>query len=671
MDWLVLLPPSLALTLLLLVPGWALLTMLGRCGLGTLTAAPAVSLGVVAGAALMVEATGWSWGYLPIGVAALVIGALAYGVSRWGGTTLTPAGGVLHPSQRWRNPAAWVGVLVIVGSLLLWLRHLTNVLPEPTAFSQTFDNVFHLNVIRYISDTGDPGPWLPRNLDPALGSTILYPTAWHQLAALALPFAGGSVPVASNALLFVVCAVVWPLSALELCLALGVRTPAALLSAGVLAGSFSSYPFLMLDWGVLYPNLLAYSVIPAALPLLAALLRAGPDTRQPLAPLILIAGLAALGIAVAHPNGALLLLAMAVPALLGGAHTTLRLARIGNITWLRAVLWWCLAAGLLAGFVRLWLFARPTNRPWPPLHDLTTAFQQALYGNPILGPVGPIPALLAATGLALLTLVGRQGWFLGATAVGLTLWVVGSGAPDGPVRELLTGAWYSDSYRLAPILALLSVPAAAYAVDRAVRWVHPTPIPRRAQTDRAAMAPTTRLRRRLLATTTIIPALLVVSSQWSPSIHHAVTHAHTAYDFADFECAEGDVTCLLTPDEFQMLRAVENLTPPDAVLLADPETGASLAYAFTGRRVLRPYIGATVTDAEQLLLEHLRAGPEQPGVCPAIQSTGITHVLDFGRQNVHSRWVETPGLDHLDESPAVRLVERHGAAALYEVVACR
>ena len=105
--------------------------------------------------------------------------------------------------------------------------------------------------------------------------------------------------------------------------------------------------------------------------------------------------------------------------------------------------------------------------------------------------------------------------------------------------------------------------------------------------------------------------------------------------------------------------------------VADPETGASLAYAFTGRRVLRPYIGATVTDAEQLLLEHLRAGPEQPGVCPAIQSTGITHVLDFGRQNVHSRWVETPGLDHLDESPAVRLVERHGAAALYEVVACR
>lgn len=668
MEWLVLAAPSILLIAVLVVPGWGVLTLLGRSGLAALTAAPAVSLGIVVLAALLVEATGWRWGLVPVALTSLIVAAVAFAVRRWTGPDL---GAAQDLAWRWRNPTAWAGALMVVGSLLLWARHLTNVLPEPTSISQTYDNVFHLNVIRFISDTGDPGPWLPRDLNPAEGRTILYPTAWHQLAALAMPLTGGSVQLASNALLFVVCAVVWPLCALELCLALGVRTPAALLGAGVLAGAFSSYPFLMLDWGVLYPNLLSYAVIPATLALLAALVCAGPDTRTPLVPLLLVSGVAVLGTAVAHPNGALLVLALALPAVGSGALTTWHLARRRETSWVRAAVWWVVAAGALAAFVRLWLFARPSSRPWEPLHDIPTALGQALYGNPIMGPPGPIPAFLAAIGFALLALRPQHRWYIGAALVGLTLWVVGSGAPDGPVRELLTGAWYSDSYRLAPILALLSVPAAAYAVDRAVRWVHPTPIPRRAQTDRAAMAPTTRLRRRLLATTTIIPALLVVSSQWSPSIHHAVTHAHTAYDFADFECAEGDVTCLLTPDEFQMLRAVENLTPPDAVLLADPETGASLAYAFTGRRVLRPYIGATVTDAEQLLLEHLRAGPEQPGVCPAIQSTGITHVLDFGRQNVHSRWVETPGLDHLDESPAVRLVERHGAAALYEVVACR
>lgn len=669
MEWLILVGPGLFLTLVLLLPGWGLLTVLGRTGLSALTAAPAVSLGVVVAAALMVEATGWSWGLLPVLVTALALAGAAYGVRRWSGQTLVPAGGSGHPAGSWRNPAAWVGAIAILGSLLIWSRHLTNVLPDPMSFSQTYDNVFHLNAIRFISETGDPGPWLPRNLDPGLGRSILYPTAWHQLASLAMPLSGGSVLVASNALLFVVCAVVWPLSALELCLALGVRTPGALLSAGVLAGSFSSYPFLMLDWGVLYPNLLSYAAIPAALSLLVALLRAGPDTRQPLVPLLLVVGVATLGVAVAHPNGALLLLAMALPSLVAGGLTTLRLARRGEVSWPRATLWWVAGTGLLAGFVRLWLFARPSNSPWPPLHDLPTAFEQAFFGNPIMGPPGPIPAFLAAIGFVLLGVRLRHGWFVGAALIGLALWVVGSGAPEGPVRDLLTGAWYNDSYRLAPILGLMSVPAAAFTIDQALLWLERSPLPRHTAAGSTA-AHGARLRR-LVTATTVIPALLLVSTQWSPSLHHAVTHARTAYDFADLECADGDVTCLLTTDEYALLKELPGLTPPDAVLLAEPATGAALAYAVADRRVLRPYIGATTTAEEQVLLDRIAAPTEQPDLCGALAATGVTHVLDFGRQTVHSHWMDPPALDELDRSPAVRLVQRTGSAALYEVTACR
>ena len=666
MEWLVLAAPSILLIAVLVVPGWGVLTLLGRSGLAALTAAPAVSLGVVVLAALLVEATGWRWGLVPVALTSLIVAAVAFAARRWTGPDL---GAAQDLAWRWRNPTAWAGALMVVGSLLLWARHLTNVLPEPTSISQTYDNVFHLNVIRFISDTGDPGPWLPRDLNPAEGRTILYPTAWHQLAALAMPLTGGSVQLASNALLFVVCAVVWPLCALELCIALGVRTPAALLGAGVLAGAFSSYPFLMLDWGVLYPNLLSYAVIPATLALLAALVRAGPDTRTPLVPLLLVSGVAVLGTAVAHPNGALLVLALTLPAVGSGALTTWHLARRRETSWVRAAVWWVVAAGALAAFVRLWLFARPSSRPWEPLHDIPTALGQALYGNPIMGPPGPIPAFLAAIGFVLLALRPQHRWYIGAALVGLALWVIGSGAPDGPVRELLTGAWYSDSYRLAPILGLVSVPAAAYAIDRTVRWLQPDAPPRRANAE-TVHAHGTRTRRQVVVATLVIPALLLVSTQWSPSMHHAVTHARISYDFVVAPCTDTALSCLLTQDEYDVLEALPRLTPPDAVILADPFTGASLAYAFADRRVLRPYIGASASPAEQVLIERLDSAPDDPAVCQAIVDSGVTHVLDFGLQSVHTYDIHAPGLDELAGSPRVRELFRQGPAVLYEVVGC-
>ena len=41
--------------------------------------------------------------------------------------------------------------------------------------------------------------------------------------------------------------------------------PLALLVAAVMAGSFSAFPILLLNWGVLYPNFLSVALLPALL----------------------------------------------------------------------------------------------------------------------------------------------------------------------------------------------------------------------------------------------------------------------------------------------------------------------------------------------------------------------------------------------------------------------
>jgi hypothetical protein len=57
-------------------------------------------------------------------------------------------------------------------------------------------------------------------------------------------------------------------------------------------------------------------------------------------------------------------------------------------------------------------------------------------------------------------------------------------------------------------------------------------------------------------------------------------------------------------------------------------------------------------------------------VCAAIEAENVTHVLDFGRQEVHGDFHPYPGLQGLRSSDAVELVDREGRAALYAVTAC-
>ena len=49
---------------------------------------------------------------------------------------------------------------------------------------------------------------------------------------------------------------------------------------------------------------------------------------------------------------------------------------------------------------------------------------------------------------------------------------------------------------------------------------------------------------------------------------------------------------------------------------------------------------------------------------------GVGFVLDFGTQEVHPGTHPFRGLDDLEDSDAVRLVDSEGDVRLYEIVAC-
>src|SRR4029079_1269577 len=76
--------------------------------------------------------------------------------------------------------------------------------------------------------------------------------------------------------------VVWPIGCIFLARTLFGSDLAVIVSAGVVSVAFSTYPFMLMGYGVLWPNLFAQALLPGALALLAVVLSAAHRLSPPL-----------------------------------------------------------------------------------------------------------------------------------------------------------------------------------------------------------------------------------------------------------------------------------------------------------------------------------------------------------------------------------------------------
>jgi hypothetical protein len=66
----------------------------------------------------------------------------------------------------------------------------------------------------------------------------------------------------------------------------------------------------------------------------------------------------------------------------------------------------------------------------------------------------------------------------------------------------------------------------------------------------------------------------------------------------------------------------------------------------------------------------LRDAASDAQVCRAIQDLRVSYVLDFGSKEVNGGSHAYPGLENLQNSPAVTLVAEQGHAKLFKVLPC-
>ncbi len=586
----------------------------------------------------------WSPGH-PFVVGLLIGGLLLIG---WGRFRPPSRWSARHRLREWTVPLI---ALAVAATMALFLAR--QGLINPDTMAQNYDNVFHLNAVRYILDTGSASPF---DMQMASSEATFYPTLWHGTVANIVALSGSTIPIATNALILVSNAVVWPAGAIALSRVLFGAGASMTLSAGICSSAFTAFPFLLAPWTALYPNLLAIALLPTALAGAVAALGLGREHVAPAAGFRgSLVALGAMGAAsLAQPNTffafGLMLLPAAVVALV-------RLWRRGIGLTHRILASAALLAGT-AGFVFAWSRIRTgDNFTEYDRGGVEGALIDALTNAPHLGVNAWTITILVALGIWSSLRQGINRWWLFAYASVVVLYTSAAGLPDSPLRDLITQIWYNDAYRLAGFLPVGALPFAALGLASVFRLLQYSVLLRRRDLSRR------RLRTSVVAVTGVA-ALLTLAGTQGTQMHLAIDEARWIHDVHNGTPAVDD-------DEEALFEELDELVPEDAVIAGSPANGASLAYALSNREVLFPHFEGNSDPSAWVLARHLKDGGAE--VCAAADHLGVEYVLDFGSQFLPApeyRLVKYPGLTDVSSSPILTEIAAVGEARLFEITGC-
>ncbi len=652
-EWFSIVPAFLAASAVILIPGLLIGVALRLRGLWLWATAGPIAVSVIAMSSVILSLIGVRWGALAVLAVSLVfavlIGMLVRFVFKQPVMRIAdyvPAGAPLGLSRGAK--ISLVGTLVLVSVIMV--GRIGRAIGAPDNISQTFDNIFHLNAVQFVLDQGDASPLKIGLMNSPMGNLGFYPSGWHAVVSLVVDLSGASVPVATNAVTLAVAAFIWGAGIVLLTRTLLGRGIAVALSAAVLSAAFPAFPMLMIAYGVLYPMFLGFSLIPAALAVVVGLIgfERIPTTLALPTRWLLLAGLVP-GLAITHPGALMALLACTVPFVLVWSFNAIRdRRRDGRPRWpvVTASL-----AYLVGGFA-MFLIVRPPREQafWQSEVSPMRAVLQFVTSELMRGETPYVVGALVLIGVVVAIVRHDRVSIamLGAYGLALILYVVAAGIPHWGLRFWITGIWYQNIPRIESITVLATLPLAVLGLSTIIRAVA------KLAGDRRVIAG---------GLTLGIAFGVLAATQLDPAIQKATDYIRENFAYAE----DSD---LISSDELALLQRLPEQVPEDATIAGNGWTGAGMAYAFADRWVTMPHVMIDFTENTLLVNQELRDAEPGSEVCQAIADENIKFVLDFGEREVHDKVHEMPGLEDLEDSSAVQLIDHEGEAKLYRVVGC-
>lgn len=657
MSWWQVMPGLAGMALLWVLPGYAVLRLLGARGLLAVGAGPAVTTGVSGVLAIGYDLLGVPWRLWTFALGALGVVLLAGALGRVLRTTGDPRG-LTVAGERRLTPAerGWLALTWLLGGGALTATMMVG-MGRADQPGQAWDAVFHYNALWFVRDTGNASSL--GGLSPMYADIIapFYPAVWHGLVAIAPGFP--RVTEAANASSIVIGAVVWIAGLVALARVVWPARALPTVLVPVLAATYVTFPAIAVSMLAVWPFALSTALVPGTIALLIATLRGVLSWRMHLT---LALGLlaATTGVVLAHASGLFSLLLLALPLV-----TVLILRQLRRMARRGApVRAWLLGAGWVLGVVlalavlvtipavrSIMDYERGGQPSYLPGIGSLTIDHPLIYVYKITS-VNLVVTLLVWLGVALAVRWRHARWLVVALVCAVVLTLLAAGTPDNTFR-VLAGFWYTQASRINQLVLVPAIMLAAGAgawlatrIGRALGW----------RVEAAAAL--------------LVVGIVVLTSglRWTSQVQ-VMASTYTTVPIA--------WGTMLEAEEIAMIDRAGEVLPEGAVVLGEPVAGSPYLLHRADVQVVFPQLSPISGSAERRVLEQGFADWESdPAVCEAVRALGVTHVyadtLSFYDEANAKFEQSTQGLAGLDpvEGEHWHQLDEGGQASLWEFTGC-
>lgn len=448
---------------ILYVPGYLILRLSRLNSLESVLLSPLITLavlGVEEIAFSLVRIPGsWLTLVLPLVVLLLLLQIVTAAISQKKGISQQNVALVLRTNKKnWLILALYLLVAFVV-TVVFFVASLDGA----NSFVQLYDNAWHLNIIKKFVATGDFSTLHSGNIVDTLGSTF-YPTGWHSLVALVASLTHFSIPLSVNAVNCLIMAVVFPSGMYLLASKVFSHKQELIPYAAVAVSMFTAFPWYFVVFGPLYSNLLSFGALPVLIVLGLVMVDATTSLHTRIVSIVLWF-VALIGVAVTQPNAVFTMGVLVAPYLFAQLSQFIKGEGKKRNYHIAGA-----AVGLLVAIGVVWIalykapfMQRTVTWEWPAFESK----KHALFDVVFIG-FGGTPATYLLGCLVLLglgyTLVHREFLWMSAayTIMCFMYWI--SSSTEGRLKNVLTGFWYHDQYRLAASTVFYGVMLAALGI---------------------------------------------------------------------------------------------------------------------------------------------------------------------------------------------------------------
>ena len=551
-------------------------------------------------------------------------------------------------------------------------------LDGPNSFVQTYDNVFHYNIIESFIQSEQ---WSFLQVDAYLASDALavdplpgssfYPAGWHSLTALIASMLNVSVPLAANSVNAILIAIVFPVGIFSLLLAIFGKKTQILVVGAICAMVVPVFPWSLYNQWPLFPNAASLCLTP----LVASCFIEGTNIlvhRKTISiPIFITFAFGLFSLTVLQPNSIFTLIIFLAPFCIWKIYFLPQNLKHPHTPFGRLIL---LAAFILFVFLLFIVFFNlpflqsTINYYWPPIMTTSQAILSVLDFSLTLNQPQWHISFLIMIGIIFILLKDRKSaWLPISYVIAAIAFIIAASDENTFLKHFLSGYWYTDPYRIAAFLGVFSIPIVSFGLTSLITLIQKkieklfSESPRKNNIKIFSAA----ILLVILPTISFVP-ISPLANAMNYLKNNAVALNLSEWNYLDSE-------------ELEFINKIKSIIPDNALIINNPYDGSMYAYGITELnlyyRDISGYGSRSETKESALIRSELNQISSNQSVKQAVKTIDAKYVLllkpDFYSQDLSYDTYEADswiGIESINEdTPGFTLMYEEGDMKLLKI----